>query len=89
MEDSAIPNIDGLENIPYLDSTSIMELQELPKHLLIIGGGYIGVEFGQMFKRFGSNVSIIQKGKQLLSREDPDVANEVKKIFEEDGINDI
>jgi dihydrolipoamide dehydrogenase len=83
----AIPNIDGLKNIPYLDSTSIMELQVLPKHLLIIGGGYIGVEFGQMFKRFGSNVSIIQKGKQLLSREDPDVANEVKKIFGEDGIN--
>jgi dihydrolipoamide dehydrogenase len=83
----AIPTIDGLENISYLDSTSIMELQELPKHLLIIGGGYIGVEFGQMFKRFGSEVSIIQKGKQLLSREDNDISSEVKKIFEGESIN--
>ena len=83
----AIPQIDNLDKIPYLDSTSIMELKELPKHLLIIGGGYIGVEFGQMFKRFGSEVSIIQHSSQLLSREDPDIAGEVKKILEEEGIN--
>ena len=83
----AIPAIDGLEKISFLDSTSIMELEELPKHLVILGGGYIGVEFGQMFKRFGSEVTIIQKGKQLLSREDPDIAAEIKKIFEKDGIN--
>ncbi len=83
----AIPSIDGLDKISFLDSTSIMELEELPNHLVILGGGYIGVEFGQMFKRFGSEVTIIQKGKQLLSREDPDIAAEVKKIFEEDGIN--
>lgn len=83
----AIPNIDGLDKISYLDSTSIMELEELPEHLLIIGGGYIGVEFGQMFKRFGSQVSLVQHGEQLLSREDPDIAEEVKKIFEDDGIN--
>jgi dihydrolipoamide dehydrogenase len=81
-----IPAINGLDKIDYLDSTSIMELKELPKHLLILGGGYIGVEFGQMFRRFGSAVTIIQKGKQLLNREDPDIAGEVKKIFEEDGI---
>ena len=83
----AIPSIDGLDKISYLDSTSIMELKELPKHLIIIGGGYIGVEFGQMFRRFGSKVSIIQHSSQLLNREDPDIAEEVKKIFEEDGIN--
>ena len=82
-----IPSIDGLDKISYMNSTSIMDLEELPKHLLILGGGYIGVEFGQMFRRFGSDVTIIQKGKQLLSREDPDIASEVKKIFEEDGIN--
>ena len=51
-----------------------MELEELPEHLIILGGGYIGVEFGQMFRRFGSDVSIIQKSSQLLSREDPDIA---------------
>ncbi len=83
----AIPDIVGLDKISYLASTSIMELEELPEHLIILGGGYIGVEFGQMFRRFGSNVSIIQKSSQLLSREDPDIAGEVKKIFEEDGIN--
>ena len=64
-----------------------MELTELPKHLIIIGGGYIGIEFGQMFKRFGSEVSIVQHGSQLLTREDPDIAAEVKKIFKEEGIN--
>ncbi len=82
-----IPSINGLDKISYLDSTSIMELEELPKHLLIIGGGYIGVEFGQMFKRFGSEVSIIQHSGQLLGREDPDIADEIKKILEEDGVN--
>lgn len=82
----SIPQIKGLKKIPYLDSTSIMELKEIPEHLLIIGGGYIGLEFGQMFKRFGSNVSIIQKGKQLLSREDPDITEEIKNILLKDGI---
>ena len=64
-----------------------MELTEIPEHLIILGGGYIGLEFGQMFKRFGSKVSIIEAGNQLLSREDEDVADEVKKILKEDGIN--
>lgn len=80
------PAISGLDQIPALDSTSIMELEALPEHLLVLGGGYIGLEFGQMFRRFGSAVTIVQHGKQLLSREDPDVAEEVKKVLEEDGI---
>lgn len=80
------PPIPGLEEAPSLDSTSIMELDTVPEHLLIIGGGYIGVEFGQMFRRFGSRVTIIQWGEQLLSREDSDVAEEVLKILQEDGI---
>ncbi|MFZ0452276.1 MAG: dihydrolipoyl dehydrogenase [Ignavibacteriaceae bacterium] len=83
----AIPSIEGLDKVSYLDSTSIMDLETLPKNLIILGGGYIGVEFGQMFRRFGSDVSIIQRDKQLLNKEDPDIAIEVKKIFEEDGIN--
>jgi pyruvate/2-oxoglutarate dehydrogenase complex dihydrolipoamide dehydrogenase (E3) component len=82
-----IPPIEGLDRVPKLDSTSIMELRELPEHLLVIGGGYIGLEFGQMFCRFGSQVTILQKGRQLLTREDPDVAQELSKVLEEDGID--
>ena len=82
-----IPPIDGLSRVPYLDSTSIMELEALPKHLLIMGGGYIAIEFGQMFRRYGSQVTIIERGEQLLAREDSDVAEEVYRILREDGID--
>jgi len=82
-----IPPIDGLNRVPSLDSTSIMELDALPKHLLIMGGGYIAIEFGQMFHRYGSQVTIIERGEQLLAREDSDVAEEVYKILREDGID--
>ena len=75
-----------LEHISTLDSTSIMELGSVPEHLLVFGGGYIGLEFGQMFRRFGSDVTVIQRGAQLLSREDDDVAEEVAKILREDGV---
>jgi pyruvate/2-oxoglutarate dehydrogenase complex dihydrolipoamide dehydrogenase (E3) component len=80
------PNIGGLDSIAYLDSTSIMELDQLPEHLLVMGGGYIGLEFGQMFRRFGSDVTIVHRGDRLLSREDPDVADEIANILREDGI---
>ena len=80
------PSIPGLDSVRTLDSTSIMELQELPEHLLVLGGGYVGLEFGQMFRRFGSAVTVVQHGKQLLGREDPDVAAEVYKLLETDGI---
>jgi pyruvate/2-oxoglutarate dehydrogenase complex dihydrolipoamide dehydrogenase (E3) component len=82
----ARPAIDGLDSIHALDSTSIMELSALPDHLVILGGGYIGVEFGQMFRRFGSAVTLIQRGEQLLAREDPDVAQEVQHVLQQDGI---
>jgi pyruvate/2-oxoglutarate dehydrogenase complex dihydrolipoamide dehydrogenase (E3) component len=82
-----IPPIDGLNRVPFLDSTSIMELDPLPKHLLIMGGGYIAIEFGQMFRRYGSQVTIIERGEQLLAHEDSDVAEEVYKILREDGID--
>ena len=78
--------LDGIEHVSTLDSTSIMELDTVPEHLLIIGGGYVGLEFGQMFRRFGSQVTVIQRGAFLLSREDPDVAEEVAHILREDGI---
>ncbi len=80
------PSLPGIENIATLDSTSIMELDSVPDHLLIIGGGYIGLEFGQMFRRFGSRVTIIQRGAKLLAREDTDVADEVANILREDGV---
>ncbi len=80
------PPVPGLDSVPTLDSTSIMELDVLPDHLLVLGGGYIGLEFGQMFRRFGSEVTVVQRGKQLLAREDTDVAEEVAKIMREDGI---
>ncbi len=80
------PNVPGLADIPFLDSTSIMELDQVPDHLIVLGGGYIGVEFGQMFRRFGSRVTIVQHGGQLLKREDPDVAKAVADILKEDGV---
>jgi len=85
-ERPAKPSLPGIDNIPTLDSTSIMELDTVPDHLLIIGGGYVGLEFGQMFRRFGSQVTIIQRGAKLLAREDADVADEVANIMREDGI---
>lgn len=83
---TAIPKLEGLDEVPFLDNASIMELETAPEHLLILGGGYIGLEFGQMFRRFGSRVTIVQSAKQLLVREDTDVAEEVAKILREDGI---
>ena len=81
-----IPDLEGLDAVPHLDSTSIMELDEVPAHLLVIGGGYIGVEFSQLFRRLGSVVTIVQRGGQLLRHEDADIAGEVARILREDGI---
>jgi pyruvate/2-oxoglutarate dehydrogenase complex dihydrolipoamide dehydrogenase (E3) component len=83
---ASTPKLDGLNHVPSLDNISIMELDAVPDHLLILGGGYIGLEFGQMFRRFGSGVTIVHNGSQLLTREDGDVAEEVRKILREDGI---
>jgi pyruvate/2-oxoglutarate dehydrogenase complex dihydrolipoamide dehydrogenase (E3) component len=80
------PQIPGLDSVPTLNSTSIMELDRVPEHLLVLGGGYVGLEFGQMFRRFGSQVSIVQRGPRLLAREDADVADAVADILREDGI---
>jgi pyruvate/2-oxoglutarate dehydrogenase complex dihydrolipoamide dehydrogenase (E3) component len=80
------PDIEGLDNISHLDSTSIMELDQLPRHLLVLGGGYIGLEFGQMFRRYGSDVTIVHRGERVLDREDPDISDEIAAILREDGI---
>lgn len=81
-----IPEIEGLKDIDYLDSTSILDLDKVPEHLLIIGGNYIGLEFGQMFRRFGSKVTIIEKSNRIVAREDADVSEELTKILEAEKI---
>jgi pyruvate/2-oxoglutarate dehydrogenase complex dihydrolipoamide dehydrogenase (E3) component len=82
----AIPSIAGMDSIPYLTNESILDLEELPRHLIVLGGGYIGLEFGQMFRRFGSDVTIIHQGSEILPREDEDVAAELRKALEAEGV---
>jgi pyruvate/2-oxoglutarate dehydrogenase complex dihydrolipoamide dehydrogenase (E3) component len=82
----SLPSLEGLTDIDYLDNASIMELRELPDHLLILGGGYIGLEFGQMFRRFGSRVTIVHRSEHILPREDADVSEELQKALESEGI---
>jgi pyruvate/2-oxoglutarate dehydrogenase complex dihydrolipoamide dehydrogenase (E3) component len=81
-----MPPVTGLDEVSTLDSSSIMELDSLPDNLLVMGGGYVGLEIAQMFRRFGSEVTIVHRGHHLLSHEDPDVADEVARILTEDGI---
>jgi pyruvate/2-oxoglutarate dehydrogenase complex dihydrolipoamide dehydrogenase (E3) component len=83
----APPDVSGLDSVAPLDSTSIMELDQVPDHLIVLGGGYIGLEFGQMFRRFGSRVTVIQRGRQLLPLEDEDIAGAVVGILREDGVD--
>jgi len=82
----AIPPINGLERTPFLNSTSIMELPDIPERLLVIGGGYVGLEFAQMFRRFGSRVTVLQRQDQILPQEDHDIAEEVRSILSDEGI---
>lgn len=84
---ATIPEIKGLSETGYLTSTTIMMLQEIPEHLLIIGGGYIGLEFGQMYKRFGSKVTIVEHSPRFLSREDEDIADEIMKFLQAEEID--
>jgi pyruvate/2-oxoglutarate dehydrogenase complex dihydrolipoamide dehydrogenase (E3) component len=82
----AIPRIEGLDTVDYLTNASVMELRALPEHLLVLGGGYIGLEFGQMFCRFGSRVTVVHRGGRLLNREDADVTEELQKALEAEGV---
>lgn len=81
-----IPRIEGLEQAGYLTNRSIMELDALPDHLLVLGGGYIGLEFAQMFRRYGSEVTVIHHGDHLLPREDVDLTTELQKALEGEGL---
>ncbi|HEY5637395.1 MAG TPA: FAD-containing oxidoreductase [Burkholderiales bacterium] len=80
------PPLPGLDKVPYLTNSTMMTLEALPEHLLIIGGSYIGLEFAQMFRRFGSKVTVIERAKKLLPREDDDVAEGIRAILEREGI---
>lgn len=82
----AKPPVPGLDAVPTLNSTTVMELDAVPEHLLVLGGGYVGLEFAQMFRRFGSEVTVIQHGPRLLGREDEDVAAEVAEIMRQEGV---
>jgi pyruvate/2-oxoglutarate dehydrogenase complex dihydrolipoamide dehydrogenase (E3) component len=84
---SSIPAIEGLSSVPFLDNKSIMELGEVPEHLLVLGGGYIGLEFGQMFRRFGSEVTIVETAPRLIHREDEDVSVAIHDILEAEGVH--
>ncbi|MBL8518425.1 MAG: FAD-containing oxidoreductase [Betaproteobacteria bacterium] len=80
------PGLTGIESVPYLDNIGMMELEELPEHLMVIGGSYIGLEFAQMYRRFGSEVTVCEMGPRLISREDEDVSDEVRAILEREGV---
>ena len=82
----SLPPIPGLAEATPLTSETLLELDRLPEHLVVLGGGYIGLEFAQMFRRFGSRVTVIERGPQFLPREDPDVAEQVLGILREEGI---
>ncbi len=81
-----VPEMPGVHDIPYLTNTSILELDRVPAHLLIIGGSYIGLEYAQMYRRFGARVTVVEKGSRLIGREDEDVSDAVREILEGEGI---
>ncbi len=81
-----IPDLPGIDTVPYLDNRGILALEELPRHLIVIGGSYIGLEFGQAFRRFGSEVTVIERAPRIMTREDEDVAVEATRILSGEGV---
>lgn len=82
----AIPSLAGLDSVPYLTNVSMLELTEMPEHLLVLGGGYVGLEFGQMFRRFGSEVTVVQSAERILPNEDDDITSELQHALEAEEI---
>ena len=82
-----VPPMPGLDQVPFLTNSTMMDVDFLPEHLVVIGGSYVGLEFGQMFRRFGSRVTIVEKGPRLIAREDEDVSQAVREILEAEGID--
>jgi pyruvate/2-oxoglutarate dehydrogenase complex dihydrolipoamide dehydrogenase (E3) component len=84
---ATIPAFPGVEDTPYLTNSTLLDLDTLPRHLVIVGAGYVGLEFGQIFRRFGSEVTIIEKASRVIPREDEDVSSAVREILEREGIH--
>ena len=84
---ASVPDMPGIGDIDYLTNTSILGLDQVPEHLVVVGGSYIGLEFGQMYRRFGARVTIIEKGPRLVSREDADISDAIREVLEREGIN--
>jgi pyruvate/2-oxoglutarate dehydrogenase complex dihydrolipoamide dehydrogenase (E3) component len=83
---AAVPGVEGLDGVDYLDNSSMMEVDFLPEHLVIVGGSYLGLEFAQMYRRFGSRVTVVEMGPRLIGREDDEVSREVEAILAREGI---
>jgi pyruvate/2-oxoglutarate dehydrogenase complex dihydrolipoamide dehydrogenase (E3) component len=83
---AAVPHVEGLERVPYLTNSTILELTDVPAHLVIVGASYIALEFGQMFRRFGSRVTLLVRGDRILTREDADVSKAMQDVFEREGV---
>jgi pyruvate/2-oxoglutarate dehydrogenase complex dihydrolipoamide dehydrogenase (E3) component len=81
-----VPKMPGIDTVPYLTNTDMVRLQELPRHLIVVGGSYVGLEFAQMFRRFGAEVTVVERSSRLISREDEDISAEIKGILEREGI---
>ncbi len=81
-----VPDMPGIDRVPYLTNSSIMEVDFLPEHLVIVGGSYIGLEFAQMYRRFGSRVTVIDRGTRVIKRDDPDVSEVVQEVLESEGV---
>jgi pyruvate/2-oxoglutarate dehydrogenase complex dihydrolipoamide dehydrogenase (E3) component len=84
---AVVPDFPGVDSVPWMDNVGILELETLPKHLIVVGGSYVGLEFGQIFRRFGSEVTIIEKSPRLVSREDEDVSASIRSFLEKEGIH--
>src|SRR5206468_6271707 len=84
---ASVPPFPGLQEVEYLTNSAIMDVDFLPEHLVIVGGSYVGLEFAQMYRRFGSAVTVIEMGARLIGREDEDVSESVREILEAEGIH--
>jgi pyruvate/2-oxoglutarate dehydrogenase complex dihydrolipoamide dehydrogenase (E3) component len=83
---ASVPEMPGIHDVPFLTNSSMMDVDFLPEHLVIVGGSYVGLEFGQMYRRFGSEVTIVEMGPRLIGREDEDVSEAVREILEIEAI---
>ena len=81
-----VPDMPGIHDVPFLDNSSMMDIDFLPKHLVIVGGSYVGLEFAQIYRRFGSEVTVVEMGPRLIGREDEDISQAVREIVEAEGI---